>query len=46
VLGLIPPLYGNRSPDWLGNLHVARDRSGLVVFRNPGRYVGRHRRVS
>lgn len=40
---LVPATFGNRPPDAFGNVHSARDHRGLTVFRNPGRYVGRHR---
>lgn len=41
---LLPDGFGNRRCDAFGNVHTAVDRRGMTVFRNPGRYQGRHRR--
>jgi hypothetical protein len=32
-----------RTPDAFGNVHNRLDHRGMVVFRSPGDYVGRHR---
>jgi hypothetical protein len=45
MLRLLDRSYGNRSPDDAGNLHTRFDWHGRTVFRDPGRYTGRHRRV-
>lgn len=35
--------FGNRRPDVFGNVHIRWDDRGRPVFRNPGKYSGRHR---
>lgn len=45
MLSLIPQTFGNRSPDVFGNVHTRVDHRGYIVYRWPGHYAGKHRRV-